>query len=70
MPAACELSGLVMHSRKGYLPEWKVALTDSNLLYTHELFGQYESAVVSAVPLNNKKFTHLKMFVTGKPKQQ
>ena len=69
MPAACELSDLAMHSRKGCLPEWKVAQTDCNLLYRYELFGRYESAVVSAVLLNNKKFTHLKMFVTGKPKQ-
>ena len=57
-----------MHSRKDHLPEWNLAQFDGNSLNWHEWFGQFKSAVDSAVLTDDTKLTYLKTLVKGKAK--
>ena len=55
--SARELAELLMHSRKGHLPEWKLAQFDGNSLNWPELFGQFKSTVEFAVLTDDTKLT-------------
>ena len=63
-----ELVNILMHSRKDYLPEWKLTQFGGNPLNWHEWFGQFISTVDSAILSDDEKLTYLKTLVVGKAK--
>ena len=54
--------------RKGPLPEWNLSKYDGDPLQWSEWYGQFKSAVDSALLSDHEKLTYLKTLVTGKAK--
>ena len=54
--------------RKGPLPEWNLSKYDEDPLQWSEWYGQFKSAVDSALLSDHENLTYLKTLVTGKAK--
>ena len=59
---------LLMASRKGHVPEWKVSQVKGDPFQWHELFGQFKSAIDSANLMDNVKRTFSEALVSRRAK--
>ena len=62
------LALLLASSRKGHLPQWKLAQHNGDPLQRHEWFDQFNSSLDSYPLTDDVKMTYFKTLVTGEAK--
>ena len=63
-----DLVQLLAFSKKDHLPEWELSKYSGDPLQWPEWFGQFKSAIDSALLTDDAQLTYLKTLVTGKAK--
>ena len=63
-----DLAEILTSTKKGHLPEWKLAQFSGDPLQWHECFGQFNSAIDSSPLTDDVELTYLKTLVIGKAK--